>query len=126
VLVSPVPEYMEGCHTSLIAAHYLAIDQAGPHLEVVHGRRHQRIALRPVVTSAGDQTDAHRIAPAHQPETVVLDLVNPVGADGGLSARDGRQGSMNLVSAASRLRIRSINMALIRSRSGGSNRNAPP
>jgi hypothetical protein len=33
--------------------------------------------------------------------------------DGGLSAGDGRQGSMNLVSAASRLRIRSINMSLI-------------
>jgi hypothetical protein len=33
--------------------------------------------------------------------------------DGGLSAGDGRQGSMNLVSAASRLRIRSINMPLI-------------
>jgi hypothetical protein len=30
--------------------------------------------------------------------------------DGGLSAGDGRQGSMNLDSAASRLRIRSINM----------------
>ena len=30
--------------------------------------------------SAGDQPDAHGIPPSHKPETVVLDLVNPVGA----------------------------------------------
>jgi hypothetical protein len=42
----------------------------------------------------------------------VLDFVK-FDPDGGLSAGDGRQGSMNLVSAASRLRIRSINMPLI-------------
>jgi hypothetical protein len=29
---------------------------------------------------AGNQPDAHGIAPGHQPEAVVLDLVNPVGA----------------------------------------------
>ena len=65
--------------------HYLAIDQTQPHLEVVHGLRHQRIALRPVVAPAGDQPDAYRIAPGQQPETVVLDLVNPVGAGRGLA-----------------------------------------
>ena len=54
-----------------------------------------------------------RITACHQPIAIVLDLVNPVGAGRGLSAGDGRQGSMNLVSAASRLRTRSINMPLI-------------
>ena len=49
--------------------------------------RHQRIALRPVIAPAADQPNAHRIAPGHQPETVVLDLVNPVEPDGGLSAK---------------------------------------
>ena len=38
------------------------------------------IALRPVVAPAGDQPDAHGVAPGHEPEAVVLDLVNPVGA----------------------------------------------
>src|SRR4029078_4784331 len=45
----------------------------------------QGIALRPVVPPAGDQPDAYRIAPGQQPETVVLDLVNPVGAGRGLA-----------------------------------------
>ena len=51
---------------------------------------------------------------AHQPEAVVFDLVIQLAPDGGLSGGDGRQGSMKLArSAASRLRIRSINMPLI-------------
>src|SRR3954451_6550235 len=41
-------------------------------------------AVRPVVASAGDKPDAHGIAPARQPEAVVLDLVNPIGAGRGL------------------------------------------
>jgi hypothetical protein len=54
--------------------------------------------------------DAHAVAPGREPETVVFDLVNPVEAGRWLVGGDGRQGSMNLVSATSRLRIRSINM----------------
>ena len=81
---------------------------------MVHGLGHQRVALRPVVAPAGDQPDAHRVAPGHEPEAVVLDLVNPVGAGRRLVGWGGRQGSMKLArSAARRLRIRSINMRLI-------------
>jgi hypothetical protein len=80
--------------------HYLAIDQTQPHLEVVHGLRHQRIALRPVVAPAGDQPDAYRIAPGQQPETVVLDLVNPVGAGRGLAGWGWEAGSMKLARSA--------------------------
>jgi len=76
-LVPPVTEQLEG---SLITAHHLSVDQAEPHLEVIHGLRHQRLARRPVVAPAGDQPDAHRVSAGHQPEAVVLDLVNPVGA----------------------------------------------
>jgi hypothetical protein len=36
---------------------------------------------------------------------VVLDLVNPTGADGGRSAGDGRQGSMKVVEAARNMRV---------------------
>jgi hypothetical protein len=32
------------------------------------------------MTAPGDQPDAHRVAPGHEAEAVVLDLVNPVGA----------------------------------------------
>ena len=59
---------------------HLSIDQAGAYLAVVHGLGHQRIALRPVIAALGDEPDAHGIASGHQPEAVVLDLVNPVGA----------------------------------------------
>jgi hypothetical protein len=51
---------------------------------VVHGLGHQRIALRPVIAALGDEPDAHGIAAGHQPEAVVLDLVNPIGAGRGL------------------------------------------
>ena len=77
-------EQLERSHALLVAAHHLAVDQAGPHLEVVHGLDHQRIALRPVVAPAGDQPDADGVAPGHEPKAVVLDLVNPVGAGRGL------------------------------------------
>ena len=63
---------------------HLSIDQAGPHLEVVHSLDHKRVALRPVVAPAGDQPDAHGVTSGHQPEAVVLDLVNPVRAGRGL------------------------------------------
>ena len=65
---------------ALVAAPDLAVDQAGAHLEVVHGLGHQRIALRPVIAALGDEPDAHGIAAGHETVAVVLDLVNPVGA----------------------------------------------
>ena len=46
---------------------------------VVHGLGHQRIVLRPVIAALGDEPDAHGIAAGHEPETVVLDLMDPVG-----------------------------------------------
>ena len=48
------------------------------------GLDHERVGVRSVVAPAGDQPDAHRVATGHQPEVVVLDLVNPVGAGRGL------------------------------------------
>ena len=59
---------------------------------MVHGLDHERVALRPVVAPAGDQPDAHRVAPGHEPEAVVLDLVNPVGAGRGLVGWGGEAG----------------------------------
>ena len=77
-------EQLEGSHFPLIAVLHLSIDQAGAYLVVVHGLGHQRIALRPVIAALGDEPDAHGIAAGHQPEAVVLDLVNPIRAGRGL------------------------------------------
>jgi hypothetical protein len=44
---------MEGGHASLVTANNLAVDQAGAHLEVVHGLHDQREAVGPVIASPG-------------------------------------------------------------------------
>jgi hypothetical protein len=41
---------LERCHSLRITARDFATDQAGPHLEVVHGLDHQRIAGGPVIS----------------------------------------------------------------------------
>jgi hypothetical protein len=38
------------------------------------------MSRHPVVAPAGDQPNADWVAPGHEPETVVFDLVNRVGA----------------------------------------------
>ena len=81
-LVPSMAQKLERSHSLLVTAHHLAVDHAGPHLEVVHGFHDKRVAARPVVPSAGDQPDAHRVAPGHEPVAVVLDLVDPIGARG--------------------------------------------
>jgi hypothetical protein len=45
------------------------------------------------------------IAPGHEPEPVVFDLMHPLEPTGGLSAGDGRQGSMKLARSAMRARV---------------------
>ena len=91
---SPEPEQLEHCEPLLVAAHRLAVDQAGPHLEVVHSLDDERIPGGPVMAVTGEQPDADRIAPGHQAIAVVLDLVNPVRAGRGLSAVGRQHGSM--------------------------------
>ena len=79
-LVPAAAQDVEPGEPALVAAHHLPVDQAGPHLEVVHGLDHEREAVRPVVAAPGNQPDADGIAPRHQPVAVVLDLMQPVGA----------------------------------------------
>ena len=38
-------------------------DQAGPHLQIVHGLDHEGEAGGPIIAPFGEQTDADRIAP---------------------------------------------------------------
>ena len=54
---------LEGGQPPLVTAHHLTVDQARPHLEMVHGLDQQWIAVRPVIAPPGDQPDAHGIAP---------------------------------------------------------------
>jgi hypothetical protein len=77
-LVPPPAKDVKGRHAPLVGAHHLAVDEARAHREVVHGLDHERETDRPVIASTSDQPDANGVAPAHQPVTVVLDLVNPV------------------------------------------------
>ena len=79
-LVAAAAQDVEPGEPALVAAHHLAVDEAGPHLEVVHGLDHEREAVRPVVAAPGNQPDADGIAPGHQPIAVVLDFVQPAGA----------------------------------------------
>ena len=52
-LVPPMPEQLEYGKALIITAHHLAVDQAGPDLEVVHGLDHEGISRRPVMAVAG-------------------------------------------------------------------------
>ena len=79
-LVPAAAQDVEPGEPALVAADHLPVDQAGPHLEVVHGLDHEREAVRPVIAAPGNQPDADGIAPRHQAVAVVLDFVNPVGA----------------------------------------------
>jgi hypothetical protein len=60
-LVPAVAEHLEGSHAFLIAAYHLAIDQAGPDLEMVHRLSHERVAGP---RSWPPRVNAHGIAPA--------------------------------------------------------------
>jgi hypothetical protein len=78
-LVAAPAENVKAGEPALVAARDLAVDQAGPHLEVVHRLHHKRVAGCPVVAITGNQPDADRVPPGHEAEAVVLYLVNPVG-----------------------------------------------
>jgi hypothetical protein len=61
-----------------VNADIAAVDQARPDREMVQGRDDRGVAVRPLVRVSREKPDASRISPRHQPEAVVLDLVNPV------------------------------------------------
>jgi hypothetical protein len=71
-------DQVEYCKSLLVTGDGLAVDQAEPHRQFGDRRRSQREAIGEVVTVAGDQAYAAIVAPGHDPEAVVLDLVNPV------------------------------------------------
>src|SRR5262249_59873927 len=80
-VLAPVPEPVEYRHAVAIAGHGLAVDQERAHLERAGGLENLWIPWRPIVPVAGEQPDAADGAPDHHAEAVVLDLVNPAGAE---------------------------------------------
>src|SRR4029077_20440169 len=57
---------------------------SGPGKCIIKRLDDQRIARRPAVPVAGEQAAPGAVAPRHEPEAVVLDLVNPALAGRGL------------------------------------------
>src|SRR5262249_12906176 len=62
----------------------LAVHQARARLERAQGLHDQREASRPVDPIAGEQPHANGVAPSHEAEAVVFDLVNPAGTARGV------------------------------------------
>src|SRR5271168_2428437 len=63
----------------------------------LHGRdggRSQRKAVGEVVPVPASQSDLGAVTPSQYSKAVVLDLMNPVGPDGGVLADRGRHGSI--------------------------------
>jgi hypothetical protein len=127
-LAPAMAEQLKGGHAFLVAIHDLAVDQAGPHLEVVHSLGHQRVAARPVVPPAGNQPDAHGVATGHKPKPIVLDLVNPVGAGRRLVGWGWEAGFDEARPFRGQALTHTLDQhaANLGNRSGESNRNAPP
>jgi hypothetical protein len=83
-LVPALTQHLEDGHSTFVAADDFPVDQAGANLKIVYRLHNQGETARPIVAIAGKQTDAHGIAPGHQPIAVVLDLMDPIGAGRGL------------------------------------------
>jgi hypothetical protein len=66
----------------LVADDRLAVDKAGSRFESVDRLHDGGIPLRPIMPVAGEQADSNGVAPRHEPITVVLDLVDPIGPGG--------------------------------------------
>jgi len=79
---------------SRVAHHGLAID--GRLLrQPEHSVADQRIAIRPVIATSGEQPHSPAVDAGDQPVAVMFDLVNPLGPTGGLVASAGMQGAIN-------------------------------
>jgi hypothetical protein len=57
--------------------------QAGPPRQGGNGGRSQRKPSGKIISVAGNKPDTGAVAPGHDTKAVMLDFVNPAGADGG-------------------------------------------
>ena len=94
-MVAMPPDQIEDGEAVVVAGDRLTVDQAGAPRQGRDSRDDQRKALGEVVAVAGDKPDTGSVAPCHEPEAIVLDLVNPVGPARRHFGRGRRQGSIN-------------------------------
>src|SRR5262249_28971645 len=92
---APVAKPIKGRHSVAVAGNRLAVDQERARPQLSSRLRVQRKPVRPVVAVTRHQAHPGGVAPHHHAEAVELDLVDPAGPDGGRSAGEGRQGSIN-------------------------------
>ena len=78
----PIPDAVEVRHAVLVAAHGLAVDDAGARAQAGERLDDQREAVGQVVAGAAVQPHALAILARDDAEAVVLDLVHP-----GIAAR---------------------------------------
>ena len=79
-VISAQPELPVNRQPVSVAAHSLAMYQAGAQSERVYGLDDEREAAHPFVAGRGEQLEAGSLAAGHQAIAIVLDLVNPVRA----------------------------------------------
>jgi hypothetical protein len=80
VVVTKGPNQLEDRESGLVADNDLAIDQARARRQHRNRCHDLRKSLAEVVAVAGVEPHALGVAPRHDAEAVVLDLVQPVGA----------------------------------------------
>ena len=79
-MIAVAPDQIEHSETIIVAGDRFAIDQARPSRQRCHGRSGQRKPFSEVVAIASDETNTGGVAPGHDAEAVVLNLVNLVRA----------------------------------------------
>src|SRR5262245_3689424 len=75
--MAAVADAVEARHATVVAAHGLAVDDAGSRAQAGHGRDDQREAVGQVIAGAAVQTHAVAVLAGDDAEAVVLDLVQP-------------------------------------------------
>src|SRR4051812_37112910 len=70
-------QQVEAAHAVRPTDHDLTIDQEGSGAKPIDRLDDRREPTRPVMAAACDQPDASTVAPGHDPEAIVLDLMQP-------------------------------------------------
>jgi hypothetical protein len=98
MVVAPGAEQVEGGEAAPIDHDGFPINEAGAHRQVSDRRYDARESVGEVGTVAGVKPHPIAIAAGQDAEVVVLDFMDPAGADRGSLAGLGRQGAISLAS----------------------------
>jgi hypothetical protein len=76
-VMPPVADAVEACHAVIVAAHRLAVDDAGARAQAGEGLDNQREAVGQVISRAAIEPHPRAVLAGHDAEAVMLDFVNP-------------------------------------------------